>query len=208
MWAREHGGSLAAPARAAIGGYAIGAWLAGLRAAAEVPAGEPGALDPQRRAALQEIDPWWAPRWPITWQRTYSVARVWWLESDGRVDWATLPLETAFEGEALRWVRAQRAGWAELDQEQQDLLAALDIAEDQVLATARAAAAAKPKVSRADRFGAGLAALAAFVEREGPAKLPRSHGTSLGTWLNNQKAHRDKLSPEQIGQLEALGVAW
>ncbi|MGE7439583.1 helicase associated domain-containing protein [Kitasatospora sp. NPDC001175] len=60
----------------------------------------------------------------------------------------------------------------------------------------------------ADRFGAGLAALAAFVEREGPAKLPRSHGTSLGTWLNNQKAHRDKLSPEQIGQLEALGVAW
>nr|WP_223243605.1 helicase associated domain-containing protein [Streptomyces sp. CBMA123] len=70
---------------------------------------------------------------------------------------------------------------------------------------------AKPKVSRADRFGAGLAALAAFVEREGHARVPRSHkedGTSLGTWLNNQKARRDKLSPEQLGQLEALGVAW
>jgi hypothetical protein len=42
--------------------------------------------------------------------------------------------------------------------------------------------------------------------------VPRAHkteeGLSLGTWLNNQKARRDKLSPEQLGQLEALGVAW
>jgi hypothetical protein len=108
-------------------------------------------------------------------------------------------------------VRAQRAGWAELHQEQQDLLAAIGIEEDQELAAARAAAAAKPKVSRADRFGQGLAALAAFVEREGHAKVPRTHkedGTSLGTWLNNQKARRDKLSEEQIGQLQALGVVW
>ncbi|MFJ9847685.1 helicase associated domain-containing protein [Kitasatospora sp. NPDC101155] len=68
-----------------------------------------------------------------------------------------------------------------------------------------------PKVSRADRFAQGLAALAAFVEREGHVRVPRTHkegGVSLGTWLNNQKARRDKLSPEQLGQLEALGVAW
>ncbi|MFJ9847179.1 helicase associated domain-containing protein [Kitasatospora sp. NPDC101155] len=212
VWAKEHGGSLAAPARAAVGGYAIGAWLAGLRAAAEVPEGEPGALAPERRAALEEIDPWWCPRWPITWQRSYAVARQWWLESDGRVDWAQLPVETVFEGEQLgRWVRAQRAGWAELDQEQRDLLAALGIGEDVELAAARAAAAAKPKVSRVDRFGAGLAALAAFVEREGHVRVPRTHkegGVSLGSWLNNQKARRDKLTAEQLGQLEALGVGW
>ncbi len=131
--AKEHGGSLAAPARAAIGGYAIGARLAGLRAAAEVPAGEPGAfdperrralekVDPERRRALEKVDPWWCPAWPVVWQRTSSAAQQWWLESDGRVDWAHLPLETEFEGEQLgRWVRAQRAGWAELDQEQRDL---------------------------------------------------------------------------------------
>ncbi|MFJ9847165.1 helicase associated domain-containing protein [Kitasatospora sp. NPDC101155] len=158
------------------------------------------------------MDPWWAPRWLIVWQRTYAVARQWWLESDGRVDWAQLPVETTFEGEQLgRWVRAQRAGWAELDQEQRDLLAALGIEEDQELAAARAAAAAKPKVSRADRFGAGLAALAAFVEREGHVRVPRTHkedGVSLGSWLNNQKARRDKLTKEQLGQLEALGAAW
>lgn len=171
------------------------------------------ALDPERRAALEEIDPWWCPAWPIVWQRTYAVARQWWLESDGRVDWPGLPLETAFEGEQLgRWVRAQRAGWSELDPEQRDLLAAIGIEEDQELAAARAAAAAKPKVSRTDRFAQGLAALAQFVQREGHAKVPRTHktneGLSLGTWLNNQKARRDKLSQEQRGQLEALGVAW
>ncbi|MFH8387103.1 helicase associated domain-containing protein [Kitasatospora sp. NPDC018058] len=41
--------------------------------------------------------------------------------------------------------------------------------------------------------------------------MPRSHeesGPSLDTWLNNQKSRRDKLSPEQRGQLEALGVGW
>lgn len=76
--------------------------------------------------------------------------------------------------------------------------------EDQELATARTAAATKPTVSRADRFGAGLAALAAFVEREGHVRVPRAHkegGVSLGSWLNNQKASRDKLAEEQLGQL-------
>ncbi|WP_431683724.1 hypothetical protein [Kitasatospora sp. KL5] len=49
VWAKGQAGSLAAPARASIGGYAIGTWLAELRAAAQVPAGEPGALAPERR---------------------------------------------------------------------------------------------------------------------------------------------------------------
>ncbi|MFF4384920.1 helicase associated domain-containing protein [Kitasatospora sp. NPDC001547] len=115
-------------------------------------------------------------------------------------------------GEQLgRWVQAQRAGWPVLEEDQRDLLTAVGIEEDPELVAARAAAAAKPKVSRADRFGAGLAALAAFVEREGHVRVPRSHkedGVSLGSWLNNQKARRNKLSPEQLGQLEALGVAW
>lgn len=58
---RARGGSLTAPVRASVGGYAIGTWLAELRAAAQVPAGQPGALTPQRRAALEEIDPWLVP---------------------------------------------------------------------------------------------------------------------------------------------------
>ncbi|MFB7669032.1 helicase associated domain-containing protein [Kitasatospora sp. NPDC056138] len=108
-------------------------------------------------------------------------------------------------------MRAQRAGWAELDQEQRDLLAALGIGEDVELAAARAAAAAKPKVSRADRFGAGLAALKTFVEREGHVRVPRTHkegGVSLGSWLNNRKARRAKLTLGQLAQLAEHGVEW
>ncbi|GLW74494.1 hypothetical protein Kpho02_67920 [Kitasatospora phosalacinea] len=91
------------------------------------------------------------------------------------------------------------------------MLAAIGVEEGQELAAARAAAAAKPKVSRTDRFAAGLAALAAFVEREGHVRVPRPHkegDVALRAWLNNQKARRSKLAPEQLAQLEALGVAW
>ncbi|WP_344343621.1 hypothetical protein [Kitasatospora putterlickiae] len=55
IWAA--GGSLAALARAAVGGYAIGAWPSDLRAAARVPTGEQSALDPERRATPEEIGP-------------------------------------------------------------------------------------------------------------------------------------------------------
>ncbi|MQS17649.1 DEAD/DEAH box helicase [Streptomyces kaniharaensis] len=229
VWAKGHGGSLAAPARASVGGYAIGTWLSELRASAQVPAGEQGALSPERRRALEEIDPWWCPAWPITWQRAYATARQWWLESDGRVDWTVLPVDTVFEGEQLgRWVQAQRAGWPELEADQRDLLSAIGIEEDQELVAAKQAAEAKPKVSRTDRFQQGLAALAQFVERERHANVKRPHKEpleavetgpggeeqvvvshfALGTWLNNQKARRAKLTPGQLAQLAEHGVEW
>ncbi|MER5642774.1 Helicase associated domain protein [Kitasatospora sp. NPDC002227] len=229
VWAKGHGGSLAAPSRASVGGYAIGSWLSELRASAQVPADQPGALSPDRRRALEDIDPFWCPTWPITWQRTYATARQWWLEADGRVNWAQLPVDTVFEGEQLgRWVQAQRASWPRLEGDQRDLLTAIGIEADPELMAAKAAADAKPTVSRTDRFQHGLAALAQFMEREGHVRVPRPHKEpvetvkarargeeqvvvshfALGTWLNNQKARRDKLTAEQLGQLQALGVAW
>ncbi|WP_431675962.1 Helicase associated domain protein [Kitasatospora sp. KL5] len=213
VWAKDHGGSLAAPARASVGGYAIGTWLAELRAAAQVPVGEPGALAPERRRSLEEVDPWWCPTWPITWQRAYGVARQWWLESDGQVDWARLPESTVFEGEQLgRWVVAQRAGLPGLEGEQQELLAAIGIEADLELVAAKAAADTKPKVSRSDRFQLHLAALAEFVREHGHARPARTYkspdGLSLGAWTNNTKARRAKLSTEQLAQLAALGVEW
>ncbi|RPE37048.1 helicase associated protein [Kitasatospora cineracea] len=234
-WAAEHGGSLAAPVRASIGGYPIGTWLAGLRAQAEGPAGGKGALEAGRRAALEAIDPWWAPSWPIGWQRAYAAARMWWLASDGRVDWAALPARTVFEGEPLgRWVAAQRGGWAGLAVEQRELLAALGIEQDPELAAVAAAraeraAAAGPRVSQADRFGLGVAALAQFAAREGHAKPRRGHReevakvvveegsgaervetvvVALGAFLNNAKSRRAKLGPDQLAQLAEHGVEW
>ncbi|WP_030277344.1 Helicase associated domain protein [Streptomyces sp. NRRL B-24484] len=178
---------------------------------------------------MEEIDPWWCPTWPITWQRTYAVARMWWLEPDGQVDWAQLPEETVFEGEQFgRWVVAQRGGWPGLEADRQDLLAALGIEPDPELVAAKAAAEAKPKVSRTDRFAQGLAALAAFAGREGHVRVPRPHKeplqvvvagpggkertevvhVGLGAWLNNQKARRAKLTPGQLAQLAEHGVEW
>ncbi|MEW1914563.1 helicase associated domain-containing protein [Kitasatospora sp. NPDC085895] len=213
VWAKGHGGSLAAPARASVGGYAIGTWLSELRAAAQVPAGEPGALAPERRAALEEIDPWWCPTWPITWQRAWATARMWWLDSDGQVDWTQLPVETVYEGEQLgRWVLAQRAGWPGLEDDQRDLLTSIGIEGDPELVAAKAAAEAKPKISRTDRFQLHLAALAEFVREHGHARPARTYrspdGLSLGAWTNNTKARRARLSTEQLAQLAALGVEW
>ncbi|MFG2820947.1 helicase associated domain-containing protein [Kitasatospora sp. NPDC048365] len=174
MWAKGHDGALAASARASIGGYAIGTWLAELWATVQVPAGEQGAIAPERCRALEEIDPWWCPTWPITWQRAYATARQWWLECDGLVDWTTLPLDTVYEGEQLgRWVKAQRAGRPGLEADQRDLLAAIGLEENPELVAVKAAA--KARLSRTDRFTQGLAALAAFVERERHPRVPRPH---------------------------------
>ncbi|MFF2143639.1 helicase associated domain-containing protein [Kitasatospora sp. NPDC058190] len=87
---------------------------------------------------------------------------------------------------------------------------------------ARTAVAARPRASRADPFQQGLAALAAFVEREGNARVPRTHktaeGLSLGTWLNNTRAGllpqlqpRTRLPTDRPGQPRAekmTGLLW
>ncbi|MFF2659700.1 helicase associated domain-containing protein [Kitasatospora sp. NPDC058032] len=127
--------------------------------------------------------------WPVTWQRAYTTARLWWLESDGRVGWTALPLDTVFEGEQLgRWVLAQRAGRPGLEEDRRDLLTAIGIEADQELVTVKAAAEAKPKMSRIDRFQQGLAALAQFRERERHPQVPRSReGTGGGRGCRSRR---------------------
>ena len=192
-----------------------------------VPAGEQGALTAERRRALEEIDPWWCPTWPITWQRAYAAARQWWLESDGRVDWPALPLETVFEGEQLgRWVLAQQAGWPGLEEDQQDLLAAIGMEADLELVAAKEAAEAKPKLSRDGPVrprpgsagpvrGAGGARPGAPGAQggtggRGAGGRKRGDGgrgdRALGLWLNYTRARRGKLTPGQLAQLTELGL--
>ncbi|WP_280720203.1 helicase associated domain-containing protein [Kitasatospora sp. MAP5-34] len=106
-------------------------------------------------------------------------------------------------------------------QEQRELLAAIGIEEDQELVAARAVKAATPRRSQAERFQQGLEALAQYVRKVGHAKVPRTHREAVqlpdgvgtvevapGTWLNNVRARRAKLTPDQLAQLETLGVAW
>ncbi|WP_405021349.1 helicase associated domain-containing protein [Kitasatospora sp. NBC_00070] len=174
---------------------------------------------PRRRRS-----PWRCPAWPITWQRAYAAARQWWLESDGQVDWAQLPESTLFEGEQLRpWALAQRAGHPGLEAEQQDLLVAIGTEADLELVAAKAAAEAKPRASRSDRFALGVTALAAFVAEHGHVRVPRPHRqrvdgadgedqavveVALGAFLNNAKARRSKLTAGQLAQLAEHGIEW
>ncbi|MFI1386698.1 helicase associated domain-containing protein [Embleya sp. NPDC020886] len=64
-------GHLAAPQNAVQDGVRIGQWLANQRRA--------GVLDahPERRRALEELDPWWRPDgWTIAWQRAANEVRL------------------------------------------------------------------------------------------------------------------------------------
>ncbi|MFJ8038905.1 helicase associated domain-containing protein [Kitasatospora sp. NPDC096147] len=97
------------------------------------------------------------------------------------------------------------------------------------LVAAKAAADAKPKVSRTDRFALGVAALAAFVAEHGHVQVPRPHRqavtvveaghdggegqavvqeVALGAFLSNAKARGAKLTTGQLAQLAEHGVEW
>lgn len=68
----------------------------------------------------------------------------------------------------------------------------------------------------------GLAALAQWVQREGANRsVPRGHSeeiavdgetepvvVKLGVWVSNTRSRRDRLAPEQLNALAALGHAW
>ncbi|MGW9210949.1 Helicase associated domain protein [Embleya sp. NPDC055664] len=67
----ERVGHLAAPQGAVQDGVRVGQWLANQRRA--------GVLDahPERRRALEELDPWWRPDgWTIAWQRACNEVRL------------------------------------------------------------------------------------------------------------------------------------
>lgn len=87
-WAAK-AGHLLAPLDATHQGYKVGIWLKNARAATRraleleqyQAEGLPveswsGALSPERREQLEEIDPSWCPAWPVTWQRCFHLTRL------------------------------------------------------------------------------------------------------------------------------------
>jgi hypothetical protein len=50
-----------------------------------------------------------------------------------------------------------------------------------------------------------------FKEREGHCRVSKSHKEddhNLGNWVSSQRGKKDKLSPDQIKKLDALGFVW
>ena len=63
----------------------------------------------------------------------------------------------------------------------------------------------------AEQWEQAFAALQKFRKRERHARVPQMHqedGLKLGTWMNNQRNRKDRLTPEQIKRLNSLGFGW
>ena len=62
-----------------------------------------------------------------------------------------------------------------------------------------------------EQWEEGFDKLQAFKEREGHCRVPRGHkegGFNLGVWVGKQRSKKDKLTPERIERLDALGFVW
>ncbi|MFD8373491.1 Helicase associated domain protein [Streptomyces sp. NPDC059688] len=232
-WAKEHG-HLAAPTDATFQGYRVGIWLKNARAAAQraqnneqrqaegLPVHSAGALPPERREQLDDIDPAWCPTWPIHWQRSFHLTRQH-LDTGGALP--TKPGAVVHQGEDLgRWVRTQRLGFDKLTTVQQWML-------EHVLGIHPAADHEKPKPrrSQADKWAMHYAAARQYFEREGHLRVPRKHierivvsgdaspstgedqevrELRLGAWISNQRTRAATLTPKRMEQLSTIGMRW
>ncbi|MFZ4279128.1 helicase associated domain-containing protein [Streptomyces rhizosphaericola] len=194
-----------------IDGVRIGQTLSNLR--------RPGGLggDPERaaerRAALEAIDPDWAPTWSTDWQRAYTAAHTLLAEEQGRTE--ILPGITVNGIDVGTWTAEQTdpAVWDTLLPEQQTRLQALG------LEPRTAPAAAQPPKKTAGTFELGITALAQYAEREGHLRVPRQHTETVvvdgqehqiktGVFLSNHKSRRAKLPAEKLSAFAALGLPW
>ncbi|WP_406733618.1 helicase associated domain-containing protein [Streptomyces sp. NBC_01794] len=188
-------GHLAAPVDHHDGDFPIGRWLATQRTRADQ-------LTPARAQALQDLDPWWNPPWPLTWQRTYHAAHH--HTAAGR-SLRDLPRSyVTDDGHRLgEWLHTQRTHPERLHPEQQCLLAHLGLNPPAPPAPQRG-----PSHERA--FQRALAAARAFHTREGHLNVPQRHiedlggdPVRLGQWINNARRRRDRLTADRIAQLDA-----
>ncbi|MBT2398829.1 helicase associated domain-containing protein, partial [Streptomyces sp. ISL-100] len=91
-------------------GFPLGRWLVQTRRKARQ-----GRLSPSTTQALENLDPWWNPPWPHTWQRSYQQAKL--HHRTGRLH--PPPLQ--------KWADRQRTRWTSLHPTQQHLLTTINI---------------------------------------------------------------------------------
>ncbi|MFD8477246.1 Helicase associated domain protein [Streptomyces globisporus] len=185
--------------------------------------------DPERAARRAEqlaaIDEDWNCPWPLNWQRHYRVLADL-VDADG-----TLPYiapGVTFDGDDIgtwRWQQQKAGVQAQLLPEQRERLAELGIKAAEVPDPAPAATRTTKGPSKTQQaFERGLAALAQWVEREGPDRpVPRGAVVEvevevdgeaelvpvrLGVWISNTKSRRDGLNADQLAALAMLGMDW
>ncbi|MGW2914893.1 Helicase associated domain protein [Streptomyces asoensis] len=198
--------TLCAPRPATVLDRPVGQWLSNLR--------RPGALDghPDWKAALETVDEDWNPAWPAEWQRHYAALRELVRDEKGRAE--VLPGFTVHGKDIGKWLVRQRTPkvWDALTGGQRERLEQLGI----VPLDREPKTPVKPSSARLSAFERGVAALTQYKTREGHVTVPRGHverlddGTDvrLGVWIMNQKTRREKLPPNKLQALAALGLKW
>jgi superfamily II DNA or RNA helicase len=186
----EREGHVRVPPAHREGDLPLGSWVGSQRTVYKK-----GALSPERTAALEALGMIWDPL-ESDFQENLAALRAF-SEREGHV---RVP-STHREGEMLlgSWLNTQRTVYkkGKLAPERIAALESLGMIWDQI----------------EQFFQDNLAALRAFSEREGHARVPFTHREGelqLGTWVSNQrKAHKNgQLSPERTAALEALGMIW
>ncbi|WP_416963835.1 Helicase associated domain protein [Streptomyces sp. Agncl-13] len=207
-WAARRG-HLAVPSDEMIGDYAFGRWLTNRRAAARTRADNGLEPDPTD-TALAEIDPYWNPPWPITWQRLYYTARTY-AEASITLDDLPADFITDDDEPLGEWVAAQSTEYSTLHPEQLRLVSELGITliepdEEPPQPTGRAARQQR-------QLNQGLAAVAAFRDREGHVLIHQRDTVTVdgeefkvGQWLKNLRRRWDSLPPEHVQAVTAAGL--
>ncbi|MFE7328147.1 helicase associated domain-containing protein [Streptomyces sp. NPDC057565] len=150
--------------------------------------------------------------WTVDWQRHWVGLTALLAGGAGREE--IVPGVTHRGDDIGRWLTRQTRDWAQLNEEQQQRLAALGVKP--AARPQKASARSGPKAGAgkgSDAFTRGVAALAQYIQREEKTVVGRGHveelpdGTTvrLGVFLSNQKSRRDRLCEDQLA---ALGLEW
>ncbi|MFE4023084.1 Helicase associated domain protein [Streptomyces sp. NPDC059101] len=207
--------TLAAPKDASIDGVAVGQWLANLRKTGGLGKDEERATE--RRGALERIDPYWNPTWPLVWQQRYAALAV--VLADGATLAEILPGVAVGGQDIGTWLHAQRQGWEQLGEGQRERLAELGVEALPAAEQKAPAKAAKARKGVSAAFERGIAALAQYKHREGHVKVPRAHTETvvvdgqehtvlLGVFLSNSKSRRGQLTADKLAALAEHGLEW
>lgn len=177
-------------------GFDLGRWLANRRADAT-------SLTAEQAAQLRELDAWWNPPWPISWQRTWYEARAFAQQHrpvGGGNNLAGLPpwLE--------RWLRRQITDYEQLHEKQRLLLGELGLTEGEVRLF-------RAWPGRRRSATEGLEAARGYAARHGHLALSSptaADGFPLGNWLKNARQRQCTAGRRtRLGrQLDTIDAWW